>query len=924
MLSKQKISVTSYSLTVILMMLLPFIGFAQNSKATWSDLYTNKDRNFYEIQKDFNAYWEGKKVTKGSGFKPFKRWEAFMEPRVYPSGNLSLPNQTFANMQQWQRNFGRDMDKSGSRAGNWTELGPIGSPSGPFPYTRTGAGRITFIKFDPNDSNTIYVGTPDGGMWKSTNGGSFWTTNTDFLAIVGCSDLVIDPNNTNVMYLATGDLEGNRRSIGVLKSIDGGATWNTTSLSWNAGDNYKISKLIMNPNDPLNMLVSTDGGVFRTTDGWNTNSNTFCCDVLQDMTFKPSDPNIIYAAGNRIFKSTDNGENWAQVTTGLPSSADVVRYALGVSPANPNYVYALAGKSTNSSMLGVYRSTDSGSSFTARVVSPTINILGYEVDGMDLTSGQAFYDLAIAVSPINPEIVTTGGINHWQSTDGGVTWANKSYWASGEIHADVHELVYLPGSSNVMFSGTDGGVFKSTDNGNLWTDISNNLAIAQVVKLGLSADIETTIVAGEQDNGTNLKTGSNWANIFGGDGGECFIDYTDNNTIYIQYVLGDFNRSDDGGVSTVSISAGLPTDFDFYSTWKMDPVDNLKIYVGGIPTLYMSPDKGDTWMMKGTPPGTGTITDFAIAPSNTDIIYAIKYDAISISIDGGSTFADITGTLPVGSASLSSVTVSDTDPDKVWVTFSGYLAGEKVYKTTNGGTSWTNVSSGLPNLPINTMVYVNGSAVDAVYAGADIGVYYIENNNTTWIPYFNNLPNCAARDLEIFYPTNKLRVGTYGRGVWESDLYNADTDCSYIVTNTNDNGPGSLRRVIECALDGAIIVFDATLTDGIGNDTIKLTSGPIRISKNINIHQTATTIPIIKAVATGPVFNVSGSKLFSLNYVNIYAGTNLDNRAILNNGNLNLENVTIHEKSTVLGTGTTLTNLGNVNIIGNVSILSYP
>lgn len=906
------------------MMLLPIIGFAQNSKAIWSDIYTTRDRNFYDIQRDFNAYWQGKKVTKGSGYKPFKRWEAYMEPRVFPSGNLSLPNQTFTNIQQWQRNFGRNLDKSGSRAGNWTELGPIGSPSGPSPYTRTGAGRITFIKFDPNDPNTMYVGTPDGGMWKSTNGGSFWTTNTDFLTVIGCSDLVIDPTNTNIMYLATGDIEGNKNSIGVIKSTDGGASWNNTGASWNNSDYWVISKLLMHPSNPLIMIMSTNVGIFRTTDGWVTSNLVESTGNFKDMQFKPGDPNTIYAAGKQFWKSTDNGVNWSQVTTGLPADTDVVRYALGVSPANPNYVYALIGKSTNSSLLGVFRSTDSGSSFSPRVLSPTINLLGYEEDGSDLTSGQAFYDLAIAVSPINAEIVTTGGINHWQSTDGGVTWNNKSFWASGEVHADVHELVYLPGSSNVMFSGNDGGVFKSTDNGNLWTDISNNLAIAQVVKMGLSANVETTIVAGEQDNGTNLKTGSSWANIYGGDGGECFIDYTDNNTIYIQYVNGDFHRSDDGGVSNVSISAGLPTGFDFYSPWKMDPVNHLKIYVGGIPTLYVSLDKGDTWMMKGTPPGTGAITDFTIAPSNTNIIYAIKYDAISISIDGGSTFVDITGTLPVGLASLSSVTVSDTNPDKAWVTFSGYSDGNKVFKTTNGGTTWTNISTGLPNLPINTMVYVNGSVVDAVYLGADIGVYYIDNNNTNWIPYFNNLPNCAAKDLEIFYPTNKLRVGTYGRGVWESDLYNADTDCSYIVTNTNDNGPGSLRRVIECALDGATIAFDPLLTDGIGNDTIKLTSGAIRLSKNINIHQTATTIPIIKAVATGPVFDVSGSKLFSLKYVDIYSGTNLNNRAILNSGTLNLENVSIFEKASIIGTGTTLTNLGNVNIIGNVSISSYP
>lgn len=913
-----------FSLTAIIVLFFSVSGITQNSKATWSDIYTNKTRNFFDVQKDFEAYWEGKTVTKGSGYKPFKRWEAYIEPRVYPSGNLSLPNQTFTNVQQWQRSFGRDLYKSGNRAGNWTELGPVGSPSGPFPYTRTGAGRITFIKFDPNNSDIMYVGTPDGGLWKSTNGGNFWTTNSDFLTVIGCSDLTIDPTNTKIMYLATGDLEGNRNSIGVIKSIDGGVSWSNTAATWSLDYYWTISKMLINPSNPLNMLISTNVGIFRTTDGWATYDQVQYGGDFKDMQFKPGDPNTIYAAGNQFWKSTDNGVNWSQVTTGLPSETDVVRYALGVSQANPNYVYALAGKAIDNSLLGLYRSSNSGTSFAPRVESPTINLLGYEEDGMDLTSGQAFYDLAIAISPSNAEIVTTGGINHWQSTDGGLTWSNKSVWNSGEIHADVHEIVYLPNSNSIMFSGNDGGIFISTDNGNQWTDISNNLAIAQVVGIGQSGDNETILVAGEQDNGTNLKNGSSWENIFGGDGGDCFIDPTNNSTIYVQYVSGDFNRSDDGGATFNSIRTGLPSEFDFYSTWAMDPVNFSKIYVGGIDTLYVSPDKGNTWIMKGTPPGTSTIKDFAISPSDTNTIYVIKYDAVSISTDGGTTFTDITGTLPVGAASLSSVTVSNTDPNKAWITFSGYSDGDKVFKTTDAGATWTNISTGLPNLPINTMAYVNGSSVDAVYVGADLGVYYINNDVAAWIPYFNGLPNCSVRDLEIFYPTNKLRVATYGRGVWESDLYNANTDCSFIVTNTNDNGPGSLRRVIECALEGATISFDPALTDGIGNDTIKLTTGAIRISKNLNINQTANTIPLIKAENTGPVFDISGSKQLSINYLNLYAGTNLNNSAILNNGTLNLENVTIFEKSNNIETGTTLTNLGNVSILGNVNILSYP
>lgn len=758
---------------------------AQNSSAqtaTWTDIFSTKNANFYDIQKSYEKQekkWEradrkalrkGEEVREHSGEEVYNRWESYMSPRVYPSGNLSLPSSNYANFIQWQKEHPIVETQKKTRAGNWTLIGPIGTPSGPLPYTRTGAGRVNFIRVSPTDSNTYYIGAPDGGLWKSTNGGTTWTTNTDFLTVIGCSGLAIDPTNTQTMYLATGDLEGNRRSIGILKSIDGGTTWNTTGLSWTPIDNYKASKLVMNPSNPLNMILATDGGSFRTTDGWVTyTTGVFPSGLpnLKDMEMKPGDPNTLYASGNKIFKSIDNGANWTEITTGLPSS-NISRIALGVSEGNNAYVYALYGKSSDQSYLGMYRSVNSGASFSLR--SSTPNLLGYDFNGLDLTSGQAFYDLSIAVSPTNAEIVTTGGINHWQSTDGGVTWANLSVWDSGEIHADIHEISYLPNSGTTMFSCNDGGIFKSFDNGNNFTDISNNLVISQNVGIGSSATVATTIVNGTQDNGTNLKTGASWTNINGGDGGECFMDPTNNNTIYIQYVSGAFSRSDDGGATNNGITTGLPTGFDFYSTWILDPVNSNKLYVGGIPTLYTSNNKGDIWTPLGTPNGTGTIKAIAVAPSNTSIIYIVKDDAISKSINGGTVFNDITGTLPVGSATPVMLAVSNTDPLKVWVVFSGYSANDKVFKSIDGGITWTNISTGLPNLPINTIVYKNGSANDAIYIGADIGIYYMDNA-TPWLSYFTDLPNVAVRDLEIFYPTSKLRAGTYGRGVWESPLY---------------------------------------------------------------------------------------------------------------------------------------------------------
>ncbi len=845
-----------------LLLLTSILATAQTPQnVKWSDMSKNHNATFYDVKNDFNSKWKGqlkemareqfkarrklttvpkKKETEAGGYEIYKRWESYMTPRVYPSGNMTLPSTTYQNYTAWAKTrlaTSAAEPPATSAAGNWTSLGPVGEPSG----GNTGAGRVNFLRFLPGNTNTMFIGTPNGGLWKSTDAGTTWSTNTDFLPIIGCADLAIDPTNTNTMYLATGDLEGDRTSIGVLKSTDGGATWNTTSMAFTVANGYTISKLLMNPSNPLNMLISTNGGVFRTTDGWATWTQTECCDVFNDMEFKPGDPNTVYVAGSTFWKSTNNGASFTQVTTGLPAT-NVQRIALGVTAGNSAYVYALIGKASDQSFLGMYRSTNSGASFSKRSSSP--NLLGYEANGSDATAGQAFYDLSIAVSPTNAELVTTGGVNHWQSADGGTTWTNKTVWDAGNIHADVHEISYLPGSSTTIFSCNDGGIFKSTDNATTWTDISHNLTIAQVVGLGLSANTATTVVDGEQDNGTNLKAGTAWHNIFGGDGGQCFIDYTNNNTIYVQYVEGDFNRSDDGGVNFTSAATGLPAGFDFYSSWHQDPVTSTKLYVAGTPTLYKSANKGVSWTALGTPPGTGTITEFVVAPSNPAIIYAVKQDAISKSTNSGVSFTDITGTLPADAA-ISNVTVSNTDPNKVWITYSGYVATEKVYKSVNGGTSWTNMSTGLPNLPMNTIIHVNGSANDALYLGADVGIYYFDSTLSSWKAFMTGLPNTTVKQLAIYYPTGKLRAATYGRGIWESDLYGSPS----LSTNANlanlKLSSGTLTPTFASATTG----YTAFVT----NATTSITVTPTASDGNAVIKINGTIVASGSATASIPL-----------------------------------------------------------------------
>lgn len=754
-------------LIALLIIGLNFSGFAQD----YVQMMRDPNVNFYDVQQAFNSYWEGKIIEKGKGYKAFRRWESYMAPRVYPSGNMTLPSQNYENFVQWEnQQAAAGIPKS--VAGNWSFLGPTGKPTG------GGAGRLNFVRFDPTNSNTLYVGAPDGGLWKSTNGGTSWTTNTDQLTVIGVSDIAIDPTNTQIMYIATGDGDaGDSYSTGVLKSTDGGTSWVVTGLAWTASQGRTISRLLINPTNPQILMAFGSNGIWRTTNGgttWTQPTGTFTC---QDAEFKPTDPTTVYACGTTFKKSTDSGATWTAVTIPLTG---IGRLSMAVTPANAAYVYLLAANNTDNGAKGVMRSTDSGASFTTRMTATaSTNILGWD-NGAD-AGGQGWYDLTIAASPTNADEVYTGGVNTWKSTNGGTSFTLNTHWTGSYskpyVHADIHDIQYLPGSATTVFAACDGGIFKTTNSGTAWSDISSNLCIAQQYRIGLSASNPTLLVAGHQDNGTNKLNGTTWSQIYGGDGMEGFIDRTSNTTMFASYVYGEYYRSTNSGTSWTSVNTGLPFGGgggeEWLCAWHQDPTTATTLYAGGRSAMYKTTNSGTSWTAVGTPTGNGNVMEFVISPSNNQIIYAIKSgtNAVSKSTNGGTSFTAVSTGLPT-TVAPTCVTVSNTDPNIVFVTYSGYGAANKVFKSTNGGTSWTNISTGLPNIPVNTIVFQNGSTNDAVYVGTDVGVYY-KDNTTAWIAFNTGLPNVSVRDLEIYYPTSRLRCATFGRGTWDSDLYSA-------------------------------------------------------------------------------------------------------------------------------------------------------
>ncbi len=717
------------------------------------------DANFYDIQKSFNKYWLGKKIERGNGWKQFKRWEYFMESRVYPTGRLPEPDFVSREYKKYLKQYPKSTHKKSNA--DWT-------PKGPGSWNTTsynpGLGRVNCVTVAPNDANIICIGAPSGGFWKSVDGGLTWYTTTDSLTVLGVSAIAIDPTNSDIIYIATGDGDGGATySIGVLYSTDGGYTWNTTGLNWQITQSRRISKLLIHPINPDILIAATNNGIYKTNNAgvtWNLiQSGNF-----KDMEFKPGDPSTIYACGSSYYKSTDTGNSFNQVTSGVPASYSVNRLAIAVTPANPDYVYMLAGSSSNSGFYGLYRSTNSGTSFST--MSTTPNILGYSSNGTS-TGGQSSYDLAIAVSPNNADEIYTGGINIWRSNDGGTTWSINAYWYYPEpaypyVHADCHSLDFY---GPILYSGCDGGIFKTSNGGSTWEDISAGLYITQFYRIGGFPGNSELIIGGTQDNGTNRFNTGQWTHVLGADGMEAAIDYSNPSTMYAAIQYGGLRRSYDGGDSFSSIENNINENGGWVTPYVLDPIDPNTIYAGFV-NVWKSTNQGDFWTKISS--FGGTLRSLAISQSNPDYIYAATSSSIRRTTNGGVSWTNINAGLPT-SASITYITISDIDPEKIWVTFSGFSNGNKVFTSTTGGDTWTNISGSLPNIPVNCIVHQSNSN-DGIYIGTDLGIYYKNNNSNDWELFSNNLPNVIVRELEIHYASGLIRAATYGRGLWESPL----------------------------------------------------------------------------------------------------------------------------------------------------------
>lgn len=651
--------------------------------------------------------------------------------------------------------------------------------------------------------------------------------------------MVWDYNNSNIIYALTGDGDAsgggfvstygyNVPSLGVFKTTDGGSSWQLTGDFPGVIGNFHGYKLMQHPSAPSTLFAATTDGIYRTTNG-GTSWTQIQVGNFTDIEFKPGDPTIMYAAerssSTPFWHSTNSGVTW-------------------VSENQPNYIYVLAGGATGfGSFRGLFRSTAAGTpSFSSRSTTP--NILGYPNDGSD-NLDQAGYDLGIEVNPADASTVITAGINIWRSTDGGSTYGgtSRTQWYDNPagidyVHADIHNITYNP-LNNYLYSVSDGGVGFSIDNGINWTFIPGSLQILATYHADFYESDANIIACGTQDNGTDIRyTSSNtYRHIYGADGFDCVIK-SDAPTTYVYVANGSLHKTTDGGLTETDVS---PAGLGSFPALARDYLSTTRIFAGDASNIYRSTDFGSTWTTFSAGLASRVLTT---CPGNSNRLYSGSGSILQRSDDATTTctFTTKSGTpgYPTG-VNLTDVEVRPSNSLYVLASFGGYVAGQKVYYSTDGGDNWVNFSGGLPNVACHSIAVDAGNTV---YVGTDIGVFVRSTLMTDWQPFYNYLPRTPVSELMVNNTAGRIIACTFGRGNFYADLY------STCPLNLNIVGNLSGAYFYEAS---STVTSTATITQGSGNTLALKSGGYVQLDPGFEVKNNSEMRAYINPCNTGGI-----------------------------------------------------------------------
>lgn len=682
----------------------------------------------------------------------------------------------------------RRVETAAKPRGNW--------PGFAAPWTVQGPGnigaRVNTIKVHPSDPNIVYIGYSGGGLWKTTDGGNNWQPVFDRQTFLAIGDIELDPKNPNVVYAGTGDPNISAYPFigdGLWKSTDGGQNWQHLGLT----EQRIISKIIVDPSNSNILYVATMGlpfernnkrGLYKTVNGGQSwQQILFVSDQsgVIDLEMAPNNPNVLYAAvwdrlrsnresvvtgsNARIWKTTDGGSSWAKLAGGLPEG-DQSRIGLSIDPLDGNRVLAsFAG--TDLSFEGLYETTNGGQSWSRN------NGSGFEPY---FQSNFAWYFGKIQVNPFNPKDIWALGVYTLRSKDGGKNWGIGAGFDQN-VHADHHDIYFV--DAQTILLATDGGLYQSTDDGQNWHK-QENIPTTQFYRVAHNPGQPEKYYGGAQDNGTvagNASGRDAWEHLFGGDGFQAVFHPENPNIFYFEYQNGAIQGTTDGGQSFEGATNGIEGDDRRHwdMPYLMSRTDYNVMYTGTY-RVYRGEGHMPSWTAVSPDLTDGNVFGARFHTISTLDESFVDPDLVYVGTTDGNvwrgnpltqTWDNISAGLP--DRYVSSVKASLNDPDRVFVAMTGYRDNDftpRLHRSDDRGKTWHPINGNLPNLAINDLQLIVGHQDSVIFAATDGGVYATLDGGKNWERLGRDMPFVPVYDLDFNAAKKTLIAGSHARSIF--------------------------------------------------------------------------------------------------------------------------------------------------------------